>query len=329
MIVESELLIKNPIVSVIIITYNQEDYIVETIESILSQETTSNFELIIGDDFSLDRTRKICLDYQRTYPHIIKLLLQDKNVGLLENYKNVIQLCKGEYISQCAGDDFWSDRRKLDKQLDFLNNNIEYGLIHSAYFLRRNDETHICMHNQNSYSFDDLLIHNHICAPTVMVRKKLVVEYFRFIGISYYCFLMEDYPLWLYVSYMTKIAYIQEPLATYRQLNQSVSNIVDPKKDIEFQISVFQIKEFYIYRFCLNKELLRTAAEDFYIKALHVCYSLKLYVKFEELKIAVKYWSITLPLLNRIRLLSLKNKYFYCVLRCIFVVKNKMSIFKI
>lgn len=64
-----------PLVSVIIVTYNQESTIARAIDSVLSQECNFRFEIILGEDCSTDKTRKICIEYANKFPDIIKLQL--------------------------------------------------------------------------------------------------------------------------------------------------------------------------------------------------------------------------------------------------------------
>ena len=129
MIIESEYYIKNPLVSVFVITYNQEQTIAQTLESILIQKGNFTLELIIGEDCSVDATAEICKEYQYRYPDKIKLLLQDTNQGLVKNYIDTLKLCSGQFISVCAGDDYWCDEYKIQKQLDFFDKNPEFGVV--------------------------------------------------------------------------------------------------------------------------------------------------------------------------------------------------------
>ena len=110
-------------VSVDMITYNHEPYIKQAIEGVVMQKTNFPFELVIGEDCSTDRTREICIEYQKKYPDIIKLLLPEKNLGMNENGLQTVQACTGKYIALCEGDDYWTDPYKLQKQVDFLEAN--------------------------------------------------------------------------------------------------------------------------------------------------------------------------------------------------------------
>ena len=120
------------LLSVCLITFNHKDYIVEAIESILMQKVNFSWELIIADDYSTDGTREIILDYKNKYPDFIKLIFQEKNVGAAKNFMDLMTSPTSKYISYIEGDDYWTDNLKLQKQIEFLENNPEYT---------------ICMHN--------------------------------------------------------------------------------------------------------------------------------------------------------------------------------------
>jgi len=118
-----------PIVSVCITAYNLEIYISQTIEGVLMQETSFPFEIIIGDDASIDKTREICLSYQKKYPDKIKLVLHEKNVGVARNDISVVKQTKGKYIAWCDGDDYWITKDKLQKQYEVLEQNLDVAVV--------------------------------------------------------------------------------------------------------------------------------------------------------------------------------------------------------
>lgn len=129
MIVESLDRIKSPEVSVIVITFNQEKTIAQTIESILMQKGEFSMELVIGEDGGSDSTANICREYQKKFPDQIRLLLQDENQGIVKNFIDTLRMCRGKFIGICAGDDYWIDERKIAKQLDFFKTNPAYGVV--------------------------------------------------------------------------------------------------------------------------------------------------------------------------------------------------------
>lgn len=122
---------KNIMVSVDMITYGHEKYIRQAIEGVLMQQTDFAVELIIADDCSPDRTKDIVEDIINNHPkgNIIKYFRHEKNLGMQANGMFAIQKCTGKYIALCEGDDYWTDPLKLQKQVDFLENNEEYNFI--------------------------------------------------------------------------------------------------------------------------------------------------------------------------------------------------------
>lgn len=118
-----------PLVSVGIITYNHENYIRQCLEGIMMQKTNFAIEVVIGEDVSTDNTRAIVKEFEQKYPGIIKPIYHDKNVGGGRNaYEFVYPRLSGKYIAICEGDDYWTDPYKLQKQVDFLEQNPDYVL---------------------------------------------------------------------------------------------------------------------------------------------------------------------------------------------------------
>lgn len=113
-------------VSVIVLTYNHEKYICQTLDSILMQKTNFCYEVLIGDDASLDGTQRILQKYKSAYPHIFKLFLRSTNIGATRNGYELNIHARGQYIATLDGDDFWTDDRKLQIQSNFLDVNDKY-----------------------------------------------------------------------------------------------------------------------------------------------------------------------------------------------------------
>lgn len=107
-------------VSVVILTFYHEQYIASAINSVLSQICNFNYEIIIADDASQDRTIEIITDYKKKHDGLIKLLLHEQNVGTTRNLYDAYMECKGTYIVTLAGDDSFIDDLKIQKQVDFL-----------------------------------------------------------------------------------------------------------------------------------------------------------------------------------------------------------------
>ena len=242
-------------VSVLILTYNQEDTIQQTLESVEDQITTFSYEIIIGDDASKDATRLKCSEFISKSKANFRLLPSFPNVGLIENYKRLIKVSNGKYIACCAGDDYWTDKYKLQKQVNFLENNPDFGLIHTNYkiYNEKNNSFEECsFQRSNGYIFKNLLLFNEIGALTTLVRRDLILEAIRE-GIYKHGFLMEDYPLWLFISKKCKVAYINDITAVWRKAEESVSNSKNLIQNFLFEESVVNIRKHFAEKYnCLD-----------------------------------------------------------------------------
>lgn len=207
-----------PKVSVCMITYNQEEYITEAIESVLAQQTNFDFKLIIGDDCSIDNTINILKEYQKKYPEKIRLLLSRKNVGMMKNFVRTFSACTGEYMAILEGDDYWTSPRKLQKQVELLDLNPSYSMCFHATkaFYETNKKKFYLIPSKKmiktKYFLEDILKYNFIATCSVMYRKHLVKKlplWFNSIGLG-------DWPLHILYALNGSIGYIDEIMANYR-----------------------------------------------------------------------------------------------------------------
>ena len=117
-----------PKVSVLMLTYNHERFIAQAVESVLAQETSFPIEIVVGEDCSTDRTREILLKLQQSHPGTIRLLFREKNLGPQKNYASTFAACTGQYIAMLEGDDYWTNPKKLQKQVDALDAHPEWSV---------------------------------------------------------------------------------------------------------------------------------------------------------------------------------------------------------
>jgi glycosyltransferase involved in cell wall biosynthesis len=227
MVIESPKIVKEPIVSVFIITYNQETTIAQTIESILMQKGNFSLELIIGEDCSKDTTRKVCQKYQQQYPETIRLLLQDTNQGLLKNYIDSIRLCRGNYIGVCAGDDYWIDDRKIEKQLRFFNEHPDYGVVSTSgyrLFVMKNKlvEGLAPLHPVSDGNVFDQTWQGGVYAmPLSLLIRTELLQYLDFDEFIRRNFSVEDVPMQAVLAKHTKFGHISDLCVVYRVYNSS------------------------------------------------------------------------------------------------------------
>ena len=159
----------SPLVSVCIITYNHEKYIKRCLESVLEQQTSFPFEVVIGEDCSEDNTRDIIRYFEKKHPDIIRPIYHVRNVGAARNnFEYCFAKIHSRYIAICDGDDYWTDPFKLQKQVDFLEKNQDCVMcFHRVKSIDQDDrilQEQDAMGEPLFYSWKDIL---HISIPTL------------------------------------------------------------------------------------------------------------------------------------------------------------------
>lgn len=243
---------KKPLLSVAVITYNQEKYIAQTLESIISQEHDYPYEIVVGEDCSPDGTRKIVGEYAARYPDIIKPLYNEPNMGLIKNYFNVLVHCSGKYIMECAGDDYWLPG-KVQTQIQYMETHPEVALCTGN--VKQCDElgkiTGSYKPKQKYMTFESLFIQNRIPAVTVCFRKTVFDEYVEKVNPLSKSWRMEDIPFWLFISHEYKMHTVHSYLAVYREMTVSESHCISPEKQLLFDDSCRKIRAFYAEQFAV------------------------------------------------------------------------------
>ena len=178
-----------PVVSVCVQTYNHENYIKACLDGILMQQTNFEFEILLGEDDSKDNTRKICVEYANKFPDKIRLFLHDRDNVIYINgaptgrYNFTYNLCnlKGKYIAICEGDDYWADPLKLQKQVDFLEQNLSYSfcftrfktLTNNSVFEEDKNSRYFTNDTDIDFNFEIFAKGWHIGTQTTLFRNKL------------------------------------------------------------------------------------------------------------------------------------------------------------
>jgi glycosyltransferase involved in cell wall biosynthesis len=205
-------------VSVCMITYNHERFIAQAIESVTEQQADFDFELVIGEDCSTDRTREICRYYQQKRPRQIRLLEREHNLGMLRNFTRSLSECNGEYIALLEGDDYWTDVHKLQRQACFLDEHSDHAACFGRTQAVREGATQPAFeipaprHRKPTLDIEDLLRSNRIATCSVMFRRACLSEFPEW----YYTLLMGDWPLHIMNAARGKIGYLDEDVAVYR-----------------------------------------------------------------------------------------------------------------
>lgn len=208
---------------IIMPTYNHELFISQAIQSVLMQECSFKYRLIIGEDCSTDGTLSICREFASANPDKILLIEQKSNSGIAFNYKALFKAASAKYIAILEGDDYWTDKHKLQKQVDILESDPELGLVHANYFsLYENGQ------KKKGHLWENTeALSGHVIGPTQTItininplttcfRSDLVKEHVDFDFIIENQLLTVDIFLWAEVCRRSRVLYMDEIVGEYR-----------------------------------------------------------------------------------------------------------------
>ena len=209
-------------VSINCITYNQEAYISEAIESFLMQKTNFKYEILIHDDASTDNTPSIIKEYEEKYPHIIKPIYQKENKyskGIKVAYEYNVKRAKGKYIAICEGDDYWIDPYKLQKQVDYMELNPRCTLcIHEVELIDAISKKSTGFIKPYNYSakccIEDMITRGggFVGTNSLLFPRKIFgnpPEWYLNCPVG-------DYPMQLFLTYKGYAYYMNENMSAYR-----------------------------------------------------------------------------------------------------------------
>lgn len=175
-------------VSVIVLTYNQEETINTALDSILNQETDLNYEIILADDCSTDNTPMICREYEKLYPEKIKFIARKANLGLVKNYFDCFSKCKGRYIADCAGDDIWLGTDRLQRQFDIIDGQSDISMVSGQWICYDESSnksfqvpniTHPGVYQGKGFMLDLLTGKKVINLSSSLYRKEIITDFLQ------------------------------------------------------------------------------------------------------------------------------------------------------
>lgn len=221
---------ENIMVSILCTAYNHEKYIRQCLDGFVMQKTNFKFEVIIHDDASTDNTANIIREYEEKYPEIIKPIYQKENqyskkAGITKNF--TLPKARGKYIAICEGDDFWTDKYKLQKQVDTLENNPNCKCC--VCTVRDANEDGSMMNTTHpSEVFDSGILHTEDFLKLACKEYAFQTSSFMFKGDDYKEYIYNppkfrtvssvgDWPQLLYFSIIGDIYYINDEMSCYRR----------------------------------------------------------------------------------------------------------------
>lgn len=223
-------LVSQPLVSVVMPTYNHERYLRAAIEGVIAQQTNFPIEIIIGEDASSDDTKAIALEYWRAYPHLIRVLTAERNVGMHENAARMLSAARGRYVAFCEGDDCWHRPDKLRAQVALLESDCRIALVCSSWRTISEEggvlvADELRLEKKGTYAFylDDILRGRvktvTVCTRTLLMQKAMRESPLCKPGLYPFA----DAPLWVEAMRQGHCVCLPESYGTYRLSRNSAT----------------------------------------------------------------------------------------------------------
>lgn len=259
----------NVLVSVMMLTYNHAPYIAQAISSVLEQETEFPLELIICDDASTDGTQDIAREFAEKDNRVV-LSLQTVNTHFGKNFADGAALLRGRYVAFCEGDDYWTSKEKLQRQVSFLESNPDFTVCsHKVEIL---DMENLQPNTQQQYVYkdcnsDEQRIRDGIFYADEAINNyyfqtgSLVVRWKFSSGLPHWFRqrMMFDHFFFMLHAVDGKIKYFDEPMSVWRRHGGGYTWLQTKDKGLFFQkegddwIRMYKkMDEFFSYRFTLQ-----------------------------------------------------------------------------
>ncbi len=257
---------KNPQVSVLMTSYNQEKFIEEAVLSVVQQDY-KNLQIVVSDDGSTDNTANILKSLSEKYPQILEVYLHDENRGSTVNYNHSLSKCKGEYTCYLDGDDIMFPG-KISQQLSFMNSHPELSLsYHNVEVFDSDNPQQFYLWNERFGSKtgtvkDIIRYGNYLPSCAIMFKRNSIIMFNEKVSLS------PDWLFWvdLLVASDGRIGYINQTLGRYRRHNNNLTLVW--QKKIEDQILTLDIIRSQYPQF--HKEVKNRLGEIFLTKSIYL-----------------------------------------------------------
>lgn len=262
------------LVSILCETYNQSQYITDTLDGFVLQQSSFPFVAVIIDDASTDGEQDVIKYYiKRNFDcstdsdfrqwetedaywtfarhlknescYFVAVYLKKNLYEDLEKKEAVVKdWFSSKYKAICEGDDYWTDPQKLQKQVDFLEVHDDYCMCCTAFsqtFEGKEEDKQIIQIDLVDITIDDLLNERWIGTLTTLFRPELLSDYTPpFPNLPF-----GDLPMWFHLAMKGKIKYLKDVTANYRRLKESACHFTDSKKDYVFSLEAMRVREYY------------------------------------------------------------------------------------
>lgn len=235
--------------------YNHGKYIRQAIESFLAQRQV-DAELLIGNDASTDDTLQIAQEYASLHPDRIRVISNSRNLGLIGNYRSLVEHSSARYLAILESDDYWTDPLKLHRQVAWMEGHPECGLVFTSgeyvdeagnpVGVKREvpGERRRC--NSLLYS---VLMANPVLAVTACFRREAFDAGCRMEDFVERGFVTFDYPVWIGLASCSDFYVMEEVTAAYRVSGASISNNASYEKREAFQKGIDEIVRYALEKY--------------------------------------------------------------------------------
>ena len=242
-------------ISVAVITYNQQDTIAQTLDSILCQQGDFELEVVIGEDCSTDNTWAICHEYVERYPEQVVLLENTHNLGITANFARVMKACTGELVCVIAGDDYYYSDKALDIQSKYLLAHPEYGVMCAngyRYYVKRDKMVPgipplnpIRDGNVKPVFFGDKYFGGVYMTPVGSMYRRSLLQYLDFDEFVRRGFPAEYDPMQAILSQYTRFAKLPDLLVVYRVYKESSTFVsLDNPKYLDYHKGLMRVRKY-------------------------------------------------------------------------------------
>jgi glycosyltransferase involved in cell wall biosynthesis len=221
-------------VSVLVVAYNHEQFVRQALDSVLAQRLLHPFEILVSEDCSTDGTRAIVQEYAERHPHLIRLLLSERNLRSNEVLARGFRAARGRYVALLDADDYWTSNDKLRAQVGFLDGRPDCTIcFHNVEVVDEHSQGTGRLWNAPDQpevsGLHDLLRGNFIASTSVMYRRAAIAE----VPVWYDRFSITDWPLHVIYALEGRIGYLDRTLGAYRLHPGGLFSTLDERQKLE------------------------------------------------------------------------------------------------
>lgn len=258
-------------------TLNHEEYILECLDSINKQKTNHDFEICLCDDNSSDNTYQVSLAYLKNSNLSYSIKQNKRQLGLLKNYKNTLDMCQGKYVFDLSGDDFLNDRYFIQKTIDTFEKNPEIGFIECGYdhYYQKNKKIFPFVNRKrirgSKEDYAESVLTGKFTGVGFCYKKESFLKHVNMEEYIKLNFAVEDYPITIDLLMNCEYKTIDQSLVTYRIHKNSLSHNKILDRVIQQSKSINEIIDHFTRKYKLADQFKEQVYQQTQSTLLHYC----------------------------------------------------------